>query len=234
MKNKNILLGMVFGSILLCAFTVAFVGAAVPDTPTLVTPENNSETQDLNVFLIVKVNDDDDEWLNTTFHNATNDEVFGYNKVNGTGKAACVWRDLAYGNEYSWYANSSDGADVTQSDSFNFTVLVATKSDIIEERYINPSEGLGWATVGNTTDILNMTVAPFLSTMGQWFYVVFVFSLSGLIFLKTQSAFLPSIILLLTGLTMATLLPDAIMGACVAMVSLGLSGVVYSLFHKRL
>ena len=161
-------------------------------------------------------------------------ELISWNDVNGSGKAACVWKDLEYGNTYEWYANASDASDTTQSNTFTFSLVAATPSEKWADSYIEPEEGLGWASIENSTQILEMTLQPYLITMGAWFYAIFVFAMVGLIYIKSQKVFLPSVILLLSGITMASILPGEIYGAAMAMIALGFTGVVYVAFHRRL
>lgn len=234
MKKDSVILGIVLVAMVFLTGLVFIVDAAVPDAPTLDYPKNESELQDLDVFLIVKVNDGDNDWLNITFYNASNDALISWNKVNGSGKAACVWKDLEYGNTYEWYANASDASDTTQSNTFNFSLVAATPSGKWSEVYIEPEDGLGWTSIENTTQILEMTLKPFLTAMGAWFYTIFIFTTVGLIYVKTQKAFLPSLILLLSGITMATLLPGEVYGAALAMIALGFSGIIYVVFKRRL
>ena len=234
MSKDSVILGIVLVAIIFLTGLVFVVDGAVPDAPALNHPKNESELQDLSVYLIVKVNDDDSDWLNITFYNASNDELISWNEVNGSGKAACVWKDLEYGNSYDWYANASDASDTTQSNTFNFSLVAATPSEKWSDVYIEPETGVGWTSIENTTQILEMSIKPYLVAMGSWFYCIFILALSGLIFVKSQKVFLPSLILLLSGITMATLLPPEMYGVIVAFIALGFSGVVYTIFHKRL
>jgi len=234
MSKAGVILGIALAATIFLMALVLVVDGAVPDAPTLNYPKNESELQDLDVFLIVKVNDDDDDWLNITFHNASNDALISWNEVNGSGKAACVWKDLEYGNSYDWYANASDALNTTQSNTFNFSLAAPTKSEKWSDVYIEPEEGLGWTGIENTTQILVMTLKPYLGAMDAWFYAIFVFAMVGLIYIKSQKVFLPSVILLLSGITMQAILPGEIFGATVAMIALGFTGVVYVAFHRRL
>ena len=210
------------------------VNAIAPDKPAVYYPENNTVIYDTNTYLIVKVNDDDGDNLNVTFHNATSGEIIGWNEVNGSGKAACVWKNLDVGKTYNWYANVSDGSNTTQSDIFNFSVAQPLKSGRWDEVYINPEEGLGWGKIENTTNILQMIVKPFLLSMGSWFYAIFILAMVGLIYIKTQNVFLPSLILLLSGLVMASLMPREIYGVILAFIALGFTGIIYAAFKRRL
>jgi len=229
MREKILAMGIAFVMMLLL---VGNVNAVAPDKPVVYYPENNSIIYDTNTYLIVKVNDDDDDNLNVTFHNATSGEIIGWNEVNGSGKVACVWKNLEVGKTYKWYAN--DGSNTTQSDIFNFSVAQPSKSSRWDEIYINPEEGLGWGKIENTTNILEMIVKPFILSMGSWFYAIFILAMVGLIYIKTQNVFLPSLILLLSGLAMASLMPKEIYGVTLAFIALGFTGITYAAFKRRL
>lgn len=218
--------------LILLSMLVVSVEASVPDKPILDYPENDSELQDINIFLIVRVSDDDDDLMNVTFYNATNNDLIGYNLVNGSGKAACTWRNMEQGN-YTWYANASDEINTTQSDNFTFSIVAHTKSDEWDSVYIDPDEGLGWDTIENTTQMLDMITRPFTITMGSWFYAIFMFSMVGLIYIKTQRVFIPSVILLFNGIVMVSIIPGELYGVALTMIALGFTGVVYVAFHHR-
>jgi len=138
------------------------------------------------------------------------------------------------GKTYKWYANASDSSNTTQSDIFNFSIAQPSKSSKWDEVYINPEEGLGWGKIENTTNILQMIVKPFLLSMGSWFYAIFILAMVGLIYIKTQNVFLPSLILLLSGLAMASLMPREIYGVTLAFIALGFTGIIYAAFKRRL
>lgn len=220
--------------VLVCICLVGLANATVPDAPTLKYPLNASVLQDLNVHLMVNVNDLDGDWLNITFYNASDNNLIGWNLVNGSGMAACVWSDLSYGNTYEWYANASDSTDTTQSNAFNFSLAAATPSSQWVDTYIEPSSGFGWSSITNTTQVLEMIINPYTLAMGSWFYAIFTFVMVGLIYIKSQTVFLPSVVLLLCGVTMISILPGEIYGAAIAMIALGFTGIVYMVFHDRL
>ena len=230
MRKKIVAMGIAFVMLLL----IGNVNAVAPDKPVVYYPENNTAIYDTNTYLMVKVNDDDGDILNITFYNATSGDMIGWNEVNGSGKAACVWKNLEVGKTYKWYANASDGSNTTQSDIFNFSVAQPSKSSKWDEVYINPEEGLGWGKIENTTNILEMIVKPFIVGMGSWFYAIFILAMVGLIYIKTQNVFLPSLILLLSGLAMASLMPKEIYGATLAFIALGFTGIIYATFKRRL
>ncbi len=203
-------------------------------TITAIYPEDNGVICDVNTYLMVKVSADDSDVLNITFYNATSGEMLGWNKIKGSGKATCVWKNLEVGGTYKWYVNASDGVNTTQSDTFTFSVSQPSKSSKWDEVYINPEEGLGWGKIENTTNILEMIVKPFIVSMGSWFYAIFILAMVGLIYIKTQNVFLPSLILLLSGLAMVSLMPREIYGVTLAFIALGFTGIIYAAFKRRL
>jgi len=218
---------------------IGSVDAAAPDIPVLIHPLNNSQHQETDVILICGINDDDKDTLNVTFYNASNGSMISWNEVSATmytgeGMAACMWRGLEHNKTYIWYANSSDGVTTSQSDNFTFHLSPANKSEIIDGKYLDPATGVGWRYVQNTTDIIEMVILPYYGAMGPWFYVIIMFTGVGMMYVKTQKAFIPSSILVLNGIVMATMLPDEIYGAAMAMMALGFTGVIYAAFHKRL
>lgn len=230
MKIRLIILSLVL--VLMC---VGIVSATAPDVPILKYPSNNSQLQNTDIILICEVNDNDGDPLNITFYNASNGSMIAWNTVyDGNGKAACIWRGLEHNTSYLWYANATDGVTTTQSNNFTFHLIPANKSETLEGVYIEPIIGLGWGNIENTTNILEMIVMPYTNAMGSWFYVVIMFTGVGLMYVKTQRAFIPSSILLLNGIVMATMLPDEVYGAAMAMMALGFTGVVYATFHRRM
>ncbi len=92
-----------------------------PNKPTNPTPSNNSENISLNPMLSVQVTDLDDDTMNVSFYNASNDNLIGttYNVPNAS-TATIEWPDLTYNKTYHWYAIANDSKDKTQSDTWNF------------------------------------------------------------------------------------------------------------------
>ena len=229
---KAILIALI---ILVCMVSVA--SAAAPGVPTLLYPVNESTIQDSDTKLIVNVLDADTGNLNVTFYNASNGSLIGYCTVNTSGDAGCVWSGLEYGNTYIWNVSVSDGVDSTSSLNFTFTLNAATPSALQDEQYLNPPDGsIGWVDVTNTSQLLEMSVKPFVvgAGMGSWFYAIMIYSFVGLIYMKSQRAFLPSAVLLLCGITMSTIMPGEITFISLTMVCLGFISIIYQVAKRKL
>ena len=159
-------------ALIILVSVVGTASAVAPGVPTLLYPINESTIQDSDTKLIVNVLDADTGDLNVTFYNASNGTLIGYCTVNTSGDAGCVWSNLEYGNTYIWNVSVSDGVDSTSSLNFTFTLAAATPSDLQDERYLNPPDGsIGWVDVTNTSQLLEMSVKPFVvgAGMGSWF-----------------------------------------------------------------
>jgi hypothetical protein len=96
-----------------------------PLKPTDPKPANNSENVSINPLLSVIVTDPDNDTMNVTFYNASDDSIIGTaaNISNGT-RANVTWPNLAYNTTYSWYAVANDSVYETRSDIWNFTTMM--------------------------------------------------------------------------------------------------------------
>jgi len=84
-------------------------------------PENGSVDINTSPKLSVDVIDPDDDTMNVSFYNATNNEIIGIvNDVDSRGEASIDWPDLAYNTTYSWYAIANDSKSETMSDTWHF------------------------------------------------------------------------------------------------------------------
>jgi len=84
-------------------------------------PENESVDINTSPKLSVDVIDPDDDTMNVSFYNATNNEIIGIvTDVDSRGKASIDWPDLAYNITYSWYAIANDSKSETMSDTWQF------------------------------------------------------------------------------------------------------------------
>jgi len=108
-------------SISIFACNMPSAGASVPDKPILVSPVNNSVVETVDVILTVYVGDADNDALTVRFYNESGVLIDTVSTVSGR-EVSTVWRGRLPGTEYAWYANSSDGTNITRSDTFNFTV----------------------------------------------------------------------------------------------------------------
>jgi len=95
-----------------------------PFKPTDPIPENNSVNVSINPALSVFVTDPDNDSMNVTFYNATDDVVIDIasNVTNGT-RAEGTWPDLEYNITYSWYAVANDSIYENRSDTWTFTTM---------------------------------------------------------------------------------------------------------------
>jgi chitodextrinase len=87
-------------------------------------PENGSVVINTSPKLSVEVIDLDDDTMNVSFYNATNDYLIGIvTDVNSRSKASVDWPDLAYNTTYSWYTIANDSKSETMSDTWQFTTF---------------------------------------------------------------------------------------------------------------
>lgn len=227
MKEGKIIIG-----ILIVVFLIASVSASDVSI-NYVYPENESTISDTTTYLLVRINTDEDEALTVTFYTLAGSEIDS-STIHGSGEAGCVYRGLSHGNTYDWYCNVSNGTAVTRSDTWTFDCGAATASEETDEEYIDPPGGGGWTSVRNTTEIMELILLPFTTSMGDYFYAIFILAAVGIVYLKTQRAFMPSVLLILLAVMMATLLPVEIYALVYGMVALGITGIIYVLFARRL
>ena len=93
-----------------------------PDKPSDPDPENNSRDVGINPDLSVYVTDLDDDTMDVSFYDASDDSLIGIdtNVPNGS-RAEVTWNDLEYDTTYSWYAVANDSINETKSDIWTFT-----------------------------------------------------------------------------------------------------------------
>jgi len=116
-----------------------------PDKPSTPSPENNSINVNLNPTLSVYASDPDEDTMNISFYNASDDSLIDIATNVANGSTALVdWPDLSYNTTYYWYAVANDSQFETRSDTWQFTTKkkenIAPKVEIIKpERavYIN-------------------------------------------------------------------------------------------------
>ena len=93
-----------------------------PNKPTNPNPANNSENIVTNPALSVVVTDLNDDLMNVTFYNASNNQIIDTaNNVASGSTASITWTGLSYNKTYSWYAVANDSKSETQSDTWTFT-----------------------------------------------------------------------------------------------------------------
>lgn len=105
------------------AHATEFLDSA-PEKPSDPIPTNDSVNVSINPVLSVYVTDLDNDTMNVTFFNASDDIPIAtaFNISNGT-QANVTWLDLDYNTTYSWYAIANDSVYETRSDTWNFTTI---------------------------------------------------------------------------------------------------------------
>jgi len=125
-----------------------------PDNPN---PENNSENVTLNPVLSVNVSDPDDDPMDVSFYDASDDSLIGTdNNVNSGGIASVQWKDLSYNTMYYWYAIANDSLYETKSDEWCFT----TKSNSPPDKPINPTPEDGAEDVNTSPELSVFVTDP--------------------------------------------------------------------------
>ena len=95
-----------------------------PDKPSDPKPANNSENVSINPLLSVLVTDPDNDTMNVTFYNASDDiKIDSVDNVSNGTRANVTWSNLDYNTTYSWYAIANDSVYETRSDIWNFTTM---------------------------------------------------------------------------------------------------------------
>ena len=101
-----------------------------PDNPN---PQNNTESISLNPTLSVHVIDPDDDLMNVSFFDASDDSLIDTaNNVLNDSSASVEWQGLTYNTKYYWYAVANDSELETISDTWNFKTM--------EEQLNNPPD----------------------------------------------------------------------------------------------
>jgi len=96
-----------------------------PYKPSDPQPENNSENISINPTISVLVTDPDNDAMDVSFYNASNDSLIetDFNVSNGN-RAEVTWSDLEYNTTYSWYAVANDSIFENRSDTWTFTTIL--------------------------------------------------------------------------------------------------------------
>ena len=139
-----------------------------PFEPTDPLPENNSENIGINPTISVLVTDPDDDTMNVSFYNASNDSLIGtdFNVPNGS-RAEVQWSNLQYNTDYDWYAIANDSIFENKSDTWTFKTMLQNNppykpGDPLPE---NNSENIG---INPTLSVL--VTDPDNDTMNVSFY----------------------------------------------------------------
>jgi len=92
-----------------------------PYKPTNPQPENNSENISINPTLSVYVSDPDDDMMDVSFYDATDDSLIETDlNVPSGSTASIVWSGLNPNTEYFWYTVAKDSIYETKSEVWNF------------------------------------------------------------------------------------------------------------------
>jgi hypothetical protein len=103
-----------------------------PNQPTNPNPSHEQIDVNNNPVLSVVVSDPDDDSLNVSFYNASDDSLIGVdNNVASGGTASVVWSDLGLNSTYYWYVVVNDSKEENTSNEWIFkTINIKLKIDI--------------------------------------------------------------------------------------------------------
>jgi len=95
-----------------------------PDNPDNPVPENGATDVDVNIDLYVDVSDPEEDSMDVSFFDASDDSLIGtdYDVPSG-GTATVSWTGLEYNTSYSWYTIADDGKNSTPSDMWSFKTI---------------------------------------------------------------------------------------------------------------
>ena len=113
-----------------------------PYKPTDPQPENNSENVSENPTLSVYVSDPDDDIMDVSFYDASDDSLIGIDQnVPSGGTASIIWSGLSFDTKYFWYAISNDSIYETTSDVWNFRTKMLVNQPPNKPTNPYPSDG---------------------------------------------------------------------------------------------
>jgi len=93
-----------------------------PYKPTNPNPENNATDIELNPMLNVYVSDPNNDTMNVSFYDASDDSLIDtVTNIESDTMVSVVWPSLDYGVTYEWYAVAEDYEGPAQSDTWRFT-----------------------------------------------------------------------------------------------------------------
>ncbi|MFX0062686.1 MAG: C25 family cysteine peptidase, partial [Candidatus Hermodarchaeota archaeon] len=97
-------------------------GSTQPNAPTNPSPSNGATGVSTSPTLSVTVSDPDNDSMDVSFYNASDDSLIGTDLgVPDEGTASFTWSGLAEGTSYSWYVIVNDGTYTTTSSTWSFT-----------------------------------------------------------------------------------------------------------------
>jgi len=151
------------------SFTTLSQGNNPPDKPTNPSPANDAIDVTTSPILRVEVVDLDDDDMNVTFYDWTDDSLIGEDVSISSGNTASVtWSGLSMRTAYQWYAVADDGTETTASDVWSFTTEVRGNNP--PDVPTNPSIPDGYSDV-STEPILSINVSdPDGGTLDVTFY----------------------------------------------------------------
>ncbi len=110
-----------------------------PNKPSNPSPSHNETGIDTDPVLSVVVSDPDNDLLNVSFYNASDNSIIGVdNNVISGALASVTWSDLDLNTTYSWYVVVNDSEYEIKSDEWNFTTTL-TLINNPPDKPINPS-----------------------------------------------------------------------------------------------
>jgi PKD repeat protein len=141
-----------------------------PEQPSSPSPNDGASGVSTNVALQVSVADPDDDTMNVTFHDASDDDIIDtISGVDSGGTASVTWSDLGYAATYSWYAVADDGRNATVSPTWQFT----TESMPVNEppgQPSNPAPNDGASGTARTVTLQVTVTDPDGDSMDVRFY----------------------------------------------------------------
>lgn len=105
--------------------TWVFTTNYAPDSPSAPLPLNDATNISLNPILSVNISDPDNDIMNVSFYNATDNSLIGIDTgVLSGSKASIYLLELAEGISCSWYVIIDDGLTSTNSSLWTFTTFL--------------------------------------------------------------------------------------------------------------
>lgn len=119
-----------------------------PDSPTSPSPSDGATGLSTSVTLSVDVSDPENDSMDVTFYDSSDDTSIGTDTgVSSGGTASVSWSGLTENNSYSWYAVADDG-QTTQSSTWSFTTQgVVSIGEAVDENDLSWTLGgdANWA-----------------------------------------------------------------------------------------
>jgi hypothetical protein len=149
-----------------------------PYEPTNPQPENNSENVSINPTLSVYVSDPDEDIMDVSFYDATDDSLIGTDlNVPSGGTASIVWSNLNPDTEYFWYSVANDSIYETKSEVWNFKTKIMVNQP--PDKPTNPLPADGAEDVELDTSLSVDVTDPDDDSMDVLFFDAFDDSLIG-------------------------------------------------------